>query len=239
MFRRTHAAAVVGLVLGIFIFAAPVAAQQQLSLNIGYFALRGEGSRVAGDTIVENLFADYPFALGYRVSDFNAATFGAEWLFPIGDVLEGGIGVGFYQKTVPSYYVDLEDKNTGRDINQDLKLRTVPVTATIRFVPTGRRAAIQPYIGAGIGIIPWKYSEVGDFVDPEYNTFSWEYRDSGTAIGPVVFGGVRVPFSRSFALGGEVRWQRASSTLDPKEQFQGTKIDVGGLTYSANFIMKF
>jgi opacity protein-like surface antigen len=210
-----------------------------LSLNIGYFSLRGEQHRVAGDTIVENLFADYPFALGYRVPDFNGAVFGAEWLFPIGDVLEGGIGVGFYQKTVPSYYVDLQDENTGRDITQDIKLRTMPVTATIRFVPTGRRAHVQPYIGAGVGIIPWRYSETGDFVDPSYSTFSWEYKDSGTAVGPVVFGGVRVAASRNFAIGGEIRYQQADSPLDRNIGFQGTRIDLGGLTYSANFIVKF
>ena len=86
------------VVLGTVCLAAPAAAQQQLSLNIGYFALRGEGSRVAGDTIVENLWADYPFALGYQVSDFNNVTFGAEWLFPLGQFLEGGIGVSYYQK---------------------------------------------------------------------------------------------------------------------------------------------
>ncbi len=194
---------------------------------------------MAGDTLVENLFADYPFALGYQVSDFNNVTFGAEWLFPLGNFLEGGVGVNFYQKTVPSYYADLVDNNTGQDILQDLHLRTTPITASIRFVPTGRQAAVQPYIGAGIGIVPWSYSEKGDFVDPGYNTFSYGYKDSGTAIGPVVFGGVRVPFSRAFALGGEIRWQQANSDLDPAAGFQGTKIDVGGFTYSANFIVRF
>jgi hypothetical protein len=239
MIRRANAVALLVVVLGAVCVAAPAAAQQQLSLNIGYFALRGEGSRVAGDTIVENLWADYPFALGYRVSDFNNVTFGAEWLFPLGNFLEGGVGVNYYQKTVPSYYVDLIDNSNGSDILQDIRLRTTPITATIRFVPTGRKAKVQPYIGAGIAIIPWSYSENGDFADPAYKVFTWEYKDSGTAIGPVLFGGLRVPVSRSFAVGGEIRWQLADSELDPSVGFQGTRIDLGGFTYSANFTVRF
>jgi opacity protein-like surface antigen len=239
MIRRTHAVAVMGVVLGLFLLAAPAAAQQQISLNIGYFAARGAEGRVAGDTIVENLFADYPFALGYQVSDFDNVTFGGEWLFPLGKFLEGGVGVNYYQKTVPSFYLDLVDDATGNDITQDLRLRTVPITATIRFLPLGRRAPVQPYIGAGVGIIPWNYSENGDFADPSFQTFTWEYKDSGTAVGPVIFGGVRVPVSRAFSLGGEIRYQQADSELDPSVGFQGTRIDLGGITYQANFIVRF
>lgn len=239
MIRRTLATPLLVALLAIGLFAAPAAAQQSLSFNIGYFDLRGESSRVTGDTIVENLFADYPFALGYRVSDFNSATYGAEWLFPLGKFLEGGVGVNYYQKTVPSFYADLVDNTTGRDITQDLKLRTVPITATIRVLPFGRRAAVQPYFGAGVAIIPWSYSETGDFADPSYQTFSWEYKDSGTAVGPVIFGGVRVPVSRAFSIGGEVRYQQADSALDPAVGFQGSRIDLGGITYQANFIVKF
>ena len=53
------------------ICAAPAAAQQTLSLNIGYFTLRGEADRVPGDTIVANLFADVAVrarATGFRIS---------------------------------------------------------------------------------------------------------------------------------------------------------------------------
>jgi outer membrane protein W len=240
MIRRIHAAAVMVAVLAMAMLAAPApaAAQQSLSLNIGYFALRGEGSRVAGDTIVENLFATYPFALAYQVSDFNNVTFGAEWLFPIGNFIEGGVGVNYYQETVPSFYLDLVDTD-GSEILQDLRLRTVPITATIRFIPTGRRAAFQPYVGAGVGIIPWNYSESGDFADPNFDIFTWEYKDSGTAVGPVFFGGLRAPLSRAFMLGAEVRYQYANGDLDPSVGFQGTKIDVGGWTYQANFIVRF
>jgi opacity protein-like surface antigen len=218
--------------------AAPAVAQQSLSLNIGYFDVRGEGSRVPGDTLVANLYSDPPFALGYQVSDFNNITVGGEWLFPLGNFLEGGVGVSYYARTVPSYYRDLTHTD-GSDITQNLRLRTVPVTATVRFLMTGRRARVQPYIGAGIGVIPWRYSETGEFADPDLNLFTWEYVDSGTAVGPVFFGGLRAAVSRRVAVGGEFRYQLADAPLDPSVGFAGTRIDLGGMTYQASLIFRF
>jgi opacity protein-like surface antigen len=236
---RTATFATFIALLSVVLLATPVAAQQSLSFNVGSFALRGEGSRVAGDTIVENQLATPPFALEYRVSDFNNATFGVEWLFPLGEFLEGGVGANYYARTVPSFYRDLVNKADGSDITQDLRLRTIPMTATIRFIPTGRRAGVQPYIGAGVGVVAWRYSETGDFLDPNRTIFQWEYKDSGTAVGPVVFGGIRVPVSHTLALGGEIRYQKADAPLNRTVGFQGDRLDVGGITYQANFIVRF
>jgi outer membrane protein W len=233
-----RSAVLVLAVLAVAVLATPAGAQQSLSLNIGHFSLRGENSRVAGDTIAENLFAPAPFALEYRISDFDNATFGVEWLIPLGEFLEGGVGVNYYARTVPSFYRDLVNKD-GTEITQDIRLRTVPMTASIRFIPTGRRAALQPYIGAGVSVIAWRYSENGEFADASLNTFSYEYADSGTAVGPVVFGGLRVPLGRAFMLGGEVRYQRADAPLNRSVGFQGDHLDLGGITYQANFTVRF
>src|SRR5215208_5129894 len=129
--------------------AVPAAAQDQaVSFNIGYFALRGSDSRVAGDVLNANRCIDSTSRcepLLFDVKDFNNGTFGAEWLVGIGEFFEAGAGIGFYQRTVPTIYEGLTNVN-GSEIEQELKLRTVPITGTVRFVPTGRHAAIQPYI---------------------------------------------------------------------------------------------
>ncbi len=233
---RTAALALV--VLALVTGAAPAVAQQSLSLNIGYFDVRGEGGRVAGDTIVANLHADPPFALGYKVSDFNNVTVGAEWLIPMGNFLEVGTSVNYYSKTVPSFYPDLTN-NDGSEITQSLKLRTVPITGTLRLVMTGRRAAVQPYVGAGVAVVPWDYSEAGDFVDADFNIFRWEYKGSGTAVGAVFFGGLRVALNRKVALGGEFRYLMVDTPLDQNVGFQGTRLDLGGMTYQASMIFRF
>lgn len=239
MRHRAFACALAMVVSVVAFSAAPADAQQSLSLNIGYFTPRGENNRVAGDTLVENLFATEPFALDYRISDFNGATAGAEWLIGMGDFFEGGLGVNYYQKTVPSRYLDLEDRLTGNDITQDLKLQTLPISATVRFLPAGRRAPVVPYIGAGVVVIPWRYSETGDFVTPSLDTFNWQYKDSGTAVGPVVFGGIRFPVNDNVALGGEIRYQRADANLNRNVGFQGDRLDLGGITYQFNVVFTF
>jgi opacity protein-like surface antigen len=226
------------VVLALMVTGAPAAAQQSISLNIGYFAVRGESGRVAGDTIVANLYADAPFQLGYWVSDFNNITVGAEWLIPLGNFLEVGTGVNYFSETVPSYYPELTNDN-GSDITQSLRLQTVPITGTLRLIMTGRRAAVQPYVGAGVVIVPWEYSEAGDFVDPDFDIFRWEYKDSGTAVGAVFFGGIRVALNRKVALGTEFRYQMVDAPLDQNVGFQGTRLDLSGMTYQGSVIFRF
>ena len=231
-------AVLVLVVLALLTAAAPATGQQSLSLNIGYFAVRGDGNRVAGDTIVANLYADAPFALEYWVSDFHDVTVGAEWLIPLGNFLEVGTGVNYYSETVPSFYRDLTNANDSA-ITQSLRLRTVPVTGTLRLVMTGRRAKVQPYVGAGVAVVPWSYSETGDFVDSDLDIFRWDYKDSGTAVGAVVFGGLRVAVNRKVALGGEFRYLIVDAPLDPAVGFQGTRLDLGGMTYQGSVIFRF
>ena len=136
--------------------------RNSVNFNVGYFALRGVDSRVAEDVLLADLFDVEPLA--FEVNDFNFVTFGGEGLFGVGDYFEAGVGLGFYQRTVPSVYLNVINDN-GREIEQDLKLRIIPLTATVRFLPVGR-GSVEPYVGAGIGIFNWRYSEVGEFVDP-------------------------------------------------------------------------
>jgi outer membrane protein W len=218
--------------------AAPAMAQQTISLNVGWFTVRDIGDRVYGDAITANLLAEPPYALSYQVSDFNNVTFGGDYLFPIGRFLEGGVGVTYYRKTVHSFYADLTDTN-GSDIRQDLRLRTVPVTASIRFLPVGRHYPVEPYIGFGVSVTPWSYTEYGDFVDTSQNIYSARYHDSGVAVGPTVMGGVRVKVAPQFLVGGEIRYTALDARLDPTVQFLGSRIDLGGVSYLATVNFRF
>ncbi len=225
-----------GLLGALAMTPGPAWAQQALSLNLGYFAVRGADGRVPGDTLVANLAADSPFELGYNIDHLNSATVGGEWLFPIGAFLEGGVGVSYYARTIPSFYPELVN-NDGSDITQNIRLRIVPITASVRFFPLGRRAPVQPYIGAGLGVFLWRYSETGDFVDAQQNVFSANFAQSGTTAGPIIMGGVRFPVARAFAFGAEVRYQKADAALS--SDFVGSRIDLGGIAYQATFLVRF
>ena len=207
--------------------------KQSIGLNLGYFALRGVDSRVDGDV----LFSDLEVLL-FEVNDFNFATFGGEYVIDVGDFLEAGVGVGFYQRTVPSIYRHVTHADDS-EIAQDLKLRVVPFTATVRFLPLGR-GSVQPYVGAGIGLFNWRYSEVGEFVDfRDDSIFQARFRASGNAAGPVVLGGIRAPVSDVWMVGGELRYQKAEGTIDNADDFLGDKIDLGGWTTSFTVHLRF
>jgi opacity protein-like surface antigen len=206
--------------------------RQSIGFNLGYFAVRGEDSRVDGDV----LFVDLD-SLVFEVKDFNSVTFGGEWLFGVSDYLEAGLGAGFYQRTVPSVYRNFTHSDDS-EIEQDLKLRIVPLTATVRFLPLGR-GSVQPYVGAGIGLFNWRYSETGEFVDFDEGgvIFRNRYVAKGNAVGPVVLGGIRVPVSDIWTVGGELRYQKAEGDLNT--DFLGDKIDLGGWTTSFTMHLRF
>jgi hypothetical protein len=213
--------------------AETASAQQALNLSLGYFAIRGEDGRVDDDVLVANREL-----LLFDFSDFNSASLGAEWLIPIGDYIEASAGLGFTSRTVPTIY-DAFQEADGSEIQQELKLRIVPITATVRVLPLGRNAPVQPYVGGGIGILNWRYSETGDFIDftqPGLPIFRDSFVADGTEVGPVAVFGLRVPLDR-FAVGGEIRYQRGEADLS--EDFLGSKLDLGGWHYLGTFAIRF
>jgi len=203
--------------------ARPALAQQTFNVSLGYFMLHSEDARVSGDV----LNANRNF-LTFDVKDFNGASVGGEWLFPVGNYIEAGAGVAFTRRTVPTVYTRLLNRD-GSEIEQELKLRTVPATFTFRVLPLGQDRGFQPYLGGGLGVFMWRYAESGQFVDTSTNAiFNNSYTASGTATGPVGLGGIRFA-ADSFATGFEIRYQKAQADLAPP--FAGPKLDLGGWSY--------
>ena len=209
------------LVVGVI--ATPAAsAQQSFTFYVGGFTPRSETGRTPDDVLVNNL--DF---LVFNIKDFNAATFGGEYLVGMVDKFEAGLGIGYQSKSVPTVYANFVNAN-GTEIEQELKLRVVPVTATIRFLPLGHNG-VTPYIGAGVGVFGWRYSETGQFLATDQSIFRGNFVGSGTVAGPVILGGVRVPIG-NWGIGGELRYQSAKGDLPADQDFAGTKIDLGGFT---------
>ncbi len=231
-------------VVGAFIATPSASAQQSVNFFLGGFVptpldSRGDFSGgVSNDVLVNN-----QNFLGFRFNHFDGVTFGGEYLVGIGDFLDAGASIGFYQQTVPAFDLNFSNPN-GSSIGADLKLRIVPFTATVRVLPLGHRAPIVPYVGGGIAVYGWRYSESGQFVDytpPVSNnppTFNATFVGSGSAVGPVVLGGFRVPIG-PMAPGFEVRWQGGKGDLPGDQSFSGTKIDLGGINYLFTFQIRF
>lgn len=214
-----------------------------VGIHFGAFFPDGRDRRHADDVLLANLRDSTPFdgvddSLFFDVGDFRGFTFGGEYIYRFSPFLEAAGGIGYYSRSVPSIYNDLVDANDN-EIGQDLKLRIVPITATVRFLPLGDDSPIEPYVGGGVGFFLWKYREVGEFVDLDtFDIFEGDFEASGTAVGPVVLGGVRFPVADTVSAGGELRWQRALGDTTPAESnLLGDKIDLGG--WSAAFTLHF
>ena len=238
MHRRLLSAIAVMFVSGLLV-VPDASAQQSVNFYLGGFTPRALDARPDEDVLVQNgaFFSTLNRDRGIDIGEFNNVTVGGEWLFGMTRNVEGGLGLGFYQKSVRTLYTDSVHTN-GTDIEQTLKLRIVPFTATIRLVPFGTDQPIQPYIGAGVGVYSWRYSETGEFVDPQNNIFPGNFVGSGAATGPTILGGVRFPIG-SAGVGFEIRHQSAHGKLPDDQGFAGTKIDLGGYNYLLTMSYKF
>src|ERR1044071_4320041 len=150
-------------------FAPPARAQQTFNVSLGYFTPRGQDARVTGDV----LNANRNF-LEFAVKDFNGGSIGGEWLFPVGRYIEAGAGMSFTRRTVDSFYTRLVNEDRS-DITQDLRLRMVPAAFTFRLLPLGQDHGFQPYVGGGLNVIAWRYSESGQFVGFDRSVFNNSY----------------------------------------------------------------
>lgn len=228
--------------------AAPASAQivqvtrsdtrHSVGFNLGYLWVQPEDGRHEDDVLVANLSSTDP--LFFEINDFNTVTFGGEWLYAISHYVEFGAGIGYSQRTVPSVYRDVVNSN-GTEIAQDLKLRMTPIDLTARFLPVGRGAAAEPYVGGGVTFINWRYSESGEFVDSSDGTiFRETYKASGTQPGWLILAGVRFPFAETLAAGVEFKYQNAVGDTNAVEsQLLGDKIDLTNRSLNFTFHFRF
>jgi Outer membrane protein beta-barrel domain len=237
-------ASVAGLLVTALL-GVPVAAHADslFGFHAGGFFLRGEDGRTDGDVLVENLsfrtLIDADFDEPLKV--FNGGTISGEYLYGIGDFIEAGVGIGYYQKDEASYYTDFEEVD-GTDIIQDTKIRLIPVTVSVRAFPIGRTTPVQPYVGAGVNFYRWRYSETGEFIDfsqEDLPVFRDSFVDDGSAVGGIFLAGVRAPIGDRFLIGGEFRWQNGKADLDPALNFAGDKLDLGGYSVVGGFHVRF
>ena len=227
--RCITTAATAGALLAVLPANRAAHAQQALALNVGHFAVRGVDARVGDDVLLENL-GRYAFEL----ADLNHVAVGGEWLTGLGEYFETGVGLGYFRGAAPSVHADYVPEDGG-EFRQEFRLRIAPVTATLRLFPFGRRAAVQPYVGGGVGLFSWRYSEAGEFLDHDLIAFRGRYVADGFDVGGVVVGGVRVPVGSRFTAGVELQYQHAAGRVADDDEFLAERIDLGGLSTRFTF----
>jgi hypothetical protein len=217
--------------------AAPASAQvvQALHIGGGAFLPRGYDARVQGDVLNEDLNS-----LVFKIKDFTSGQMFGEWLVAFGDHVEIGAGAGYYRGGTPSLYRDYTHPDQ-TEIEQELRLRVIPVTGVVRLLAF-RPTQVQPYVGAGVAALNYRYSEFGEFVEfPSLDTFRTRYTATGTAVGPVFLAGIRVPIKGDiWGFTTEWRYQGGSGkTGGTANGFLDDKIDLSGSNVNFGFLVRF
>ena len=230
--------------------AVPASAQvvHSMTIGAGIFWPRGFDQRVEGDVLVANLtqpevFPGATASLDFKISDFRAYPIYGEWNIGFGDRIEVSVGVGYQNKSVNSRYLDLVNTaNNDSDILQELRLRMIPISGTVKFLPFGQAGSFQPYVGGGISVVNFKYTETGDFVDPStLEIFNDQFTADGFAFGALIFGGLRMPLGGDvYALQVEGRYLFGSGDTGGNDAgFLGDKIDLSGGSLNFGFLIRF
>ena len=200
-----------------------------IELRVGGFAPRGDS----------DLFDDVDELFAVRPRDFNGFTGGIEYSLGLGDRVELGFHLDGYGRTVTSSYRDFE-RGDGSPIFQDLQLNIVPLGASLRFLPAGRRARFSPYIAAGADVFFYKYEEQGEFVDftsEDLEISSDAFVSEGAAAGFHAAVGLRVPVSHDFSVTGEVRYQQARTRMN--DDFSLNRLDLSGTSATLGVHLRF
>jgi hypothetical protein len=230
--------------------ATPASAQmvQSVSFGAGFFQPRGFDRRVDGDTLVANLtqpevLPGVSGSLSFDIGEFRGMPLFGEWNLGINKHIEVSAGLSYFTNKVDSVYLDLVNGPAGNtEIEQELRLTMYPISGVVRFFPNGDPTSIQPYVGGGIAIIPFQYTETGEFVDTTtFEIFNDKYTAKGTAFGPVILGGVRFPLGGDvYGLTVEGKYQFANGkTGGAAAGFLGDKIDLSGGTIQGGFLIRF
>ena len=176
-----------------------------------------------------------------RVGDFDDFIFGMSFVRSVGNRLEVGFNGDYYASTTRSSYRGFVD-SAGFPILHDTRLSEVPLTVDLRLVPFGRyrvrgdqgQYRVQKpvfYVGGGAGAVYWKYEEVGDFLDFNFDPpeiFFDRFIDDGWSFEYHALAGFELPLGHASSLLFEGRYSWAEETLGGDFGGLGT-LDLGGL----------
>jgi opacity protein-like surface antigen len=223
---------------GLLVLALPASAQRhgrryydnsgndgEFRIHLGSFQPRGDSEYWSS---IQNDFTNSDR------SDFEDVSFGADYLLPLNDRMSLMFSGTWYEGTTTNSYRGFED-NFGDRIRHDTTLDIGSATVGLVFHLLPRGAAIQPYVGVGGGVYPWRLQERGDFIDidsPNLPIFSARLRSTGTAFGYYGLVGLEAPITRNVSIFAEGRWTRVDDDLS--DDFEGFgKLDLSGREIAA------
>jgi len=211
-----------------------------LTLRGGAFFPRAESSIFYDDSeLYSSVGGGDVVPPGIDKSDWVGFTGGIAYFSKIAPNLELGVSLDGYGRHVDTSYRKYT-RPDGSEIQQTLRLRTIPIGVALRLVPTSRRSKISPYLEFGGDAISYKYEEFGDFIDffdDSLPVVTDSFVSEGWGFGFHVAGGLKIPINPDFSIVGEGRYQHADSQMD--DDFSNHRIDLSGWSATIGFNVRF
>jgi hypothetical protein len=176
---------------------------------------------------------------GVGKSDWQGFTGGIAYFTKVAPNVEIGVSLDGYSRQLDTSYRRYA-RPDGSEIYQTLRLRMVPMGLSIRFVPTGRRARVAPYLEFGGDLISYKYEAFGDFIDfrdDDLPVLDDSFVSDGFGLGFHAAAGLKIPINHDFSIVGEGRYQRAKD--DMPDDFPFNEIDLSGWSATVGFNIRF
>jgi opacity protein-like surface antigen len=230
------------VVLGALALAVPasVSAGGNLTLRGGAFFPSAESSIFFDDSeLYTQLGGGDVIPPGIEKSDWVGFSGGVAYFSKIAPHLELGVSLDYYSRELDTSYRKYT-RPDGSEVQQTLRLRTMPIGLSLRIVPTGRRSRVAPYLEIGADAISYKYEEFGDFIDffdDSLPVVTDSFVSEGFGFGFHVAAGLKIPINPDFSIVGEGRYQHADSQMD--DDFSNHRIDLSGWTATVGFNVRF
>jgi opacity protein-like surface antigen len=186
--------------------------------------------------------------LTLKRGDFAASSFGGDIGVRVSPRIDIVLNASHAKSSQLSEFRNWVDNND-QPIEQVTTFRRLPATLSARYFPmergraVGRHAwvpsSLLPYVGAGAGVVWYKLTQDGDFVDHETLDIFHDHLESSGSAGTahVMAGAQWWPIAR-LGLTAEARYAWASATL--KEGFsEFNSIDLKGFQWTAGVAARF
>lgn len=179
----------------------------------------------------------------FEVGDFNYVMGGVELDLALTSYLDIAIGFDGYSRRVDSKYRDFV-REDGSPIQRSFRLKVLPITGGLQFLPLRRFRRFIPHLGAGGGLYYFDYHEEGEFINgASFEIYPDTFGDSGLVPGLHVSGGAELMFSEGIDPGegwfifGHLRKHWASTELAGDIGRQ--ELDLGGTELAFGVSLRF
>jgi opacity protein-like surface antigen len=225
------------MLLLLVLFSPSLVFSDLVSFRVGYFVPMAKS----------DLWQDEFFNMDFTKSNFQATGFSFSYEYFLSNQIGLVIGLDSYSKqklgTYEGYVGETIDGwdyafdyGEGFGVTHVFGTAITPIQVSIKFSPLGRRGAVIPYLGGGVGLYMWNVKLQGDMID--FTQFDWFYdpnldedvpgyyidvvdarEDNKFSLGFHAFGGFMVPIANRVSIDAQFKYNMAKGDLT--DAFQG------------------